>query len=331
MLLDGKVAIVTGSGQGIGRALALKMAAQGACVVTNNRTKERTSNKQISDEQYASLPEHKRAKFEQAYDALAGTAETTAAQIISGGGRASPFYADIGVFDEARALVEHAVKTFGKIDIIANVAGAFGFGSVCDITEEVWNRVNSVKPKGYFNVIHFAAPYMMEQKWGRIINCTSRAFMGDWILHPEYCAANAGVVGLTRAVAIELFPYNITCNAFDPFASTRASVDLEAAASLEDGSRLFARDFVAPSAANSPSPSAISPFLTWLCTESASRISGSIFSVSANSVALYSEPSIKASIIKYSPEYWTLEELDRQLPRGIFQGYSSIADPEKVH
>jgi 3-oxoacyl-[acyl-carrier protein] reductase len=155
--------------------------------------------------------------------------------------------------------------------------------------------------------------------------------MGDWILHPEYCAANAGVVGLTRAVAIELFPYNITCNAFDPFAGTRASVDLEAAASLEDNSRLFAKGFVAPSVANSPPPEAIAPFLTWLCTDSASRISGSIFSVTGNSIGLYSDPGIKHSVVKFSPEFWTNDELERQIPRALLQGYSSIADPKKVH
>ena len=117
-ILEGKVAIVTGSGQGIGRAIACKLAADGAKVVTNNRCPEPTSNKQISDEQYNSLPAELRAKFEAAYALEAGNAETTAAKIIAEGGEASPFYADIGKFDQAKALVEHAVKTYGKVDMV---------------------------------------------------------------------------------------------------------------------------------------------------------------------------------------------------------------------
>ncbi|MBR2521267.1 MAG: SDR family oxidoreductase [Oscillospiraceae bacterium] len=330
-LLEGKVAVVTGSGQGIGRALAMRFAAEGASVVTNNRGSKRTSNQQISEEMYNTIPEEKRKKLEQYYDDMTGNAETTAAAIKEKGGAASPFYADISKFDQARDLIEYAVKTYGKIDILANVAGAFGFGSICDISEETFDRVVNTKLKGYFNTMHFAAPYMVEQNWGRIINCTSRAFMGDVILHPEYCAANAGVVGLTRAAAIELYPHNITCNAFAPFARTRASVDMEAALSLseEDKARLFTKGFVGPTVEMSPGPEGMTAFLAWLCTPAAARVSGSVFSLAANSISLHSEPEVCSSIIKYSPENWTIEELDRQLPRGIFASYTSIAEPHK--
>ena len=330
-ILEGKVAIVTGSGQGIGRAIACKLAADGAKVVTNNRCPEPTSNKQISDEQYNSLPAELRAKFEAAYEREAGNAETTAAKIIAEGGEASPFYADIGKFDQAKALVEHTVNTYGKVDMVVNVAGAFGFGSICDITEEIWDRVINTKLKGYFNMMHFAAPYMIEQKWGRIINCTSRAFLGDWILHPEYCAANAGIIGLTRAGAIELYPHNITLNAFSPIAKSRAAVDLEAALSLEDTSRLFMPGFKAHSADQSPPAEALAPFISWLCTDAAKKVSGSVFALANNSIALYSEPEEKAKVIKFSPEFWNNDELNAQLPRGLFTGYSSLAEPEKMH
>lgn len=327
-LLEGKVALVTGSGQGIGRALAKRLAAEGACVITNNRTPKRTSNEQISQAEYDSLPAEKRAEFEAHYEKLYGCAESTAKEIVDAGGIASPFYADISKFDEAEALVEHAVKTYGKLDIVCNIAGAFGFGSVCDITEETWDRVINTKLKGYFNVIHFAAPHLIENKWGRIINCSSRAFAGDSILHPEYCAANAGIIGLTRAVAIELFPHNITVNAFSPFAKTRASVDMLAAASLEDGSKYFMPGFKAPTMEISPEPEGMCPFLTWLCTDAAAHISGSTFSVFGNSISIFADPSERASVMKPAPEYWTIDELNRTLPRGLFSGYTSLAWPK---
>ncbi len=124
-------------------------------------------------------------------------------------------------------LIQTAIDSFGRIDILVNVAGAFGFSPIEKMSEELWDKVTLVKPKGYFNTMRHAVPHMIKQKWGRIINCTSRAFLGDVIKHTEYCAANAGVVGLTKAVAIELHKYGITCNAFSPWALTRASYELD--------------------------------------------------------------------------------------------------------
>lgn len=330
-VLEGKVAIVTGSGQGVGRALALKFASEGACVITNNRGKGQTETKQLTPEEIATLSPEESKKVADRYAMLAGNAETTANQIIAEGGKAAPFYCDIGNHEAAKELVEFAVKTYGKVDIVANVAGAFGFGSICDIDEETWDRVTTVKPKGYYNVIHFAAPYMMEQKWGRIINCTSRAWLGDWILHPEYCTANAGVVGLTRAVAIELFPYNITCNAFSPFAATRASIDLEASNLVKSDRKKAMAGLPNFTYEQTPAPETIAPFLTYLCTDKASQVSGSVFSIVGNSIARYSEPVEIAKITKFSSELWTQEELEQAAPRGLFGGYTSLADPGNVH
>ena len=329
--LEGKVAIVTGSGQGVGRALALKYASEGAMVITNNRKPGNSETKQLTPEEIATLSPEDLAKVKERYAMLAGDAGTTANTIIANGGKAAPFFGDIGNHETAKEIVEFAVNTFGKIDIIANIAGAFGFGSICDIDEETWDRVTTVKPKGYYNIIHFAAPYMMEQKWGRIINCTSRAWLGDWILHPEYCAANAGVVGLTRAVAIELYPYNITCNAFSPFAATRASIDLEASHLVKSDRKKAMGGLPQFTYEQTPPPEAIAPFLTYLCTDAAAKISGSVFSLAGNSIGLYSEPIEMASVTKYSPDFWTQEELEKALPRGLFAGYKSLADPSNVH
>lgn len=331
-LLEGKVAIVTGSGQGVGRAIAMGLAEQGAIVITNNRKKGQTPTKQLTAEQVASMTEAEREEMKKRIADFAGDAETTADTINALGGTAKPFFGDIGNFDTAKDIVEFAVKEFGHIDIIANVAGAFGFGSVTKITEETWDRVNTVKPKGYFNIIHFAAPYMMEQKWGRIINCTSRAFLGDWILHPEYCAANAGVVGLTRAVAIELWPYNITCNAFEPFARTRAGAELDAAAnSVRNGDMLIMPGAPVPAFDFMPLPDNVTPFINYLCSDDAANISGSVFSLAGNSIGMYSESIIKSNITKFSPEKWTHEELKMAVPMNLMRGYVSLADPSNKH
>ncbi|MDR3277225.1 MAG: SDR family NAD(P)-dependent oxidoreductase [Oscillospiraceae bacterium] len=329
--LEGKVALVTGSGQGVGRAIALGLAAAGAKVVTNNRAPGRNATEMLTPAAIAALTQEELDLMNKRYDEVGGDAETTANTIKGLGGSATPFFADIADFDKSKELVDFAVKTYGKLDIIANIAGGFGFGSVTEISEEMWNRVTGVKPKGYFNVIHHAAPYMIERKYGRIINTTSRAFLGDWILHPEYCAANAGVVGLTRAVAIELFSHNITCNAFEPFARTRASIDLEVGANSKAGNQVLMPGLQIPSFDFSPPPDGIAPFICYLASDKAAHISGSIFSLAGNSIGVYSTSEIKANITKYAKELWTQEELEFAVPMNLLRGYTSIADPANAH
>ena len=114
-------------------------------------------------------------------------------QIRDLGGEAAAFFGDVSDFKVAGQLIETALDNFGNIDILANIAGAFGICPVEETTEELWDRVTGIKPKGYFNTIRHALPHMIKQKSGRIINTVSRAFSGDVIKHAEYCASNAGV------------------------------------------------------------------------------------------------------------------------------------------
>jgi 3-oxoacyl-[acyl-carrier protein] reductase len=328
-MLKDKVAVVTGSGQGIGRAIALGLAAEGAKVVTNNRARNSKTRALLADEQLAILPEDKRRWYQKAADEMSGDAGTTAQLIKERGGEATPFYGDIAIFDVAEQLIQSAVDTYGGIDILVNVAGAFGFGTIDTMSEELWDKVTRVKPKGYFNTIRHAAPYMMKKKWGRIVNCTSKAWLGDVIKHAEYCAANAGVVGLTKAVAIELYSYGITCNAFSPFAKTRASYELDAydmAVEEKDSPFLRKMPFPGPMVDITPEPEFVAPFVCYLATDAAKDISGSVFTISGNTVSMYSEPVHSHNLTKFDSQPWTLEELMQQVPRGLFMGYHSIAE-----
>lgn len=328
-LLKGRVAVVTGSGQGIGRAIAIHMAKEGAKVVTNNRCRGSTGNALIKESIINSLNQEKRKWFQKQMEESSGDAETTAQTIKDLGGEALPFFGDISDFKTAAELIQTTVDHFGKIDILVNVAGTFGFSPIWEISEETWDRVTLTKPKGYFNTIRHAVPHMMKQRWGRILNCTSRAFLGDVLKHAEYCTANAGVVGLTKAVAIELYPYGITCNAFSPFARTRAAVELTTydMAVNEKDSPWIDRKFSFP-LEQTPSPDHVAPFVTYLASDEAAKISGSIFSIGGNSIGLYSEPEIAKNLIKYG-EPWTIEELIQQVPRGLLMGYRSIAEINK--
>ena len=331
-ILTGKVAVVTGSGQGIGRAIAIGIAGEGAKVITNNRRKGSTGMAIITDAQLASLDKEKREWLENEVAKLNGDAETTAQTIREMGGEAVPFFGDITDFSMAARLIQTAIDSFGKIDILVNVAGAFGFSPVEKMTEELWDRITTVKPKGYFNCIRHALPHMMEQKWGRIINCTSKAFLGDVIKHIGYCVANAGVVGLTKAVAIEMHKYGITCNAFSPFAKTRASYELETYPDVVDEADIpFIRRMQMPGSMLdiTPGPDYIAPFVCYLASEAADGISGSVFSIGGNGIGLYSEPEIARNITKFGEGPWTVAELIQQVPRGLLSGYQSpVANPK---
>jgi 3-oxoacyl-[acyl-carrier protein] reductase len=215
-LLKGKIAVVTGSGQGIGRGIAIGLAKEGAKIVTNNRKPGSTGLAILKEKQLKALNPEKRdwvSKLEKEYS---GDAETTARTIRDFGGEATAFFGDVSKFDIAAQLIQKTIDTYGKIDILVNVVGTFRFSPIQEMTEETWDYVCNVKPKAYFNCIRHAVPYMIQQQWGRIMNCTSREWSGDPLKHCHYAAANAGVVGLTRGIATELYPYGIMCNAFSP-------------------------------------------------------------------------------------------------------------------
>jgi 3-oxoacyl-[acyl-carrier protein] reductase len=160
-----KVVLVTGSGQGVGRAIALAFAAEGAKVVTNNRKPGGTRLVAMSDAEYAALPEEKRRVFDEIYSGIAGDAETTAQTIRERGGEALPVYCDISKMDEAEEMVRKVIDAFGTVHILINVAGAFGGGPMEQMSEAQWDRVNNVKPKGYFNVMKCVLPHMINQKF----------------------------------------------------------------------------------------------------------------------------------------------------------------------
>ncbi len=325
--LKDKVAIVTGSGQGIGRGIAIGLAAEGAKVVTNNRKPGSTGYALMNEELVQALSPEKQAWFRKMAEEYTGDAETTAAKIRQMGGEALAFFGDIADFETARRLAVTAKERFGRIDILVNVIGTFAFSPVWEMSEETWDHVNLVKPKAHFNAIRHVLPYMMEQKWGRILNCTSGAFAGC-VNHTNYAAANAGVLGLTYSVAKEVYPYGITCNAFAPGAYTRATFELEALvmASPAKQSPFPPTDEFMTMMENTPGPEDLAPFIAYLASDAAAKISGSVFFVMGNDIVLYSEPEFKKSLTKQGGR-WTFEELKRQAPQALFAGYHSSAAP----
>lgn len=315
--LRGRVAVVTGSGQGIGRSIAIAMGKEGAKVVTNNRKPGSTGFAIMDDSLVENLSDEEKEDLKNKSEAAKGDAETTAQAIRDAGGEAVPFFGDTSDFGTAKELIQTAVDNFGKIDILVNVVGTFSFSPIWEMSEETWDYVCNVKPKAHFNCIRHALPHMMEQKFGRIINCTSGAFQGSGIRQAHYSAANAGVVGLTFAVAQEVIEYGITCNAFAPNAQTRASFEIDAyEKAMPEGQGPWVFDNYKLPLNLSPSPDDLAPFICYLSTDEASEISGSVFFVGGPSVHLYSEAEWQSSLIKYGGR-WSVEELKEQVPMNL--------------
>ena len=296
--LKDKVAIITGSGQGIGGAIAMAMAEEGAKIVTNNRRPGTEG----------------------------GDAETMANQINESGGQAVPFFGSVSDFSVAETLIKTAMYTFGRVDILVNNAGADMPHMVWNMTEEEWDISVDSYLKGSFNCIRFAAAVMREQKWGRIINTTSTAWLGT-VGHCNYGAAKAGLVGLTRAIARELTRYNVTCNAYAPTAGTRFTLSEEIVAGFTKRyeSGLMTKERY-EELTNPPGPETVTPFLVYLCTDKAADINGQVFDVTGGNIALYSEP-VKLNSIEKKEGMWTLEELEELVPKELLKGYKNPAPP----
>jgi NAD(P)-dependent dehydrogenase (short-subunit alcohol dehydrogenase family) len=293
---NNKVVIVTGSGQGIGLAIAIAFAREGAAVITNNRA-EGTEG---------------------------GDARTAANQIAAMGGEAMPFFGSVSDFKTAEELIGTAKSKYGRLDILINNAGSDRPHMIWNMTEEEWDTSVDSYLKGSFNTCRFACTVMRDQKWGRIINTSSTAWLGT-VGHCNYGAAKAGIVGLTRAVAREMGRYGVTCNAYAPTASTRfsSSEDIQAGFKKRYEAGLMTKERY-EELTNLPDPMTLTPFLLYLCTSEAQEINGQVFDVTGGKIAMYSEP-VKLKSIEKKEGLWTVDELINAVPSILPEGYSNPA------
>lgn len=185
MLLENKIAVVTGAGRGIGRGIALAMAREGAMVVVNyNGSKER--------------------------------AEEVVAEIEKNGGQAVAVQCNVSDFEQAKEFYANVVKEYGRIDILVNNAGITRDNLIMKMSEEEFFDVIQTNLAGTFNGIKFVTRPMMKQRAGRIINIASVSGVIGNMGQANYSASKAGVIGLTKATAKELASRNITVNAVAP-------------------------------------------------------------------------------------------------------------------
>ncbi len=199
--LSGRMAMVTGGASGMGRAMALAFASAGANVAIGSLLAAKADTK---------------AEGELAYLPGQQELESTKAEIEAQGVKALAMGLNVTSDESVQAFYDATIKEFGKVDVLANAAGITAEHPIVGHSDPLWHKVIDVNLSGTYRAIKRALPGMIERKWGRIINIASTAADVGAVTSGAYCASKAGVVGLTRCVALEGAPHGVTCNAISP-------------------------------------------------------------------------------------------------------------------
>ncbi|HEX4803572.1 MAG TPA: SDR family NAD(P)-dependent oxidoreductase, partial [Myxococcaceae bacterium] len=249
-MFDGKVAIITGAGAGIGRAHALAFGKEGARVVVNDLGGDRSGGGKGSE-----------------------AADRVVLEIKTAGGEAVANYETVATREGAESILWTALSKYGRVDILVNNAGVLRDRSFLNMSDADWDVVNSVHLKGTFYCSQQVARFLKVQgKGGRIINTTSLSGMLGNFGQANYSAAKAGIYGLTRTMAIELAKANVTVNAIAPVALTRMTEDLAAMKGLSS---------------DQVGPQLISPVVLFLASDLAADITGQVIGVHGPKLFVY--------------------------------------------
>jgi NAD(P)-dependent dehydrogenase (short-subunit alcohol dehydrogenase family) len=278
-LLDGKVAVVTGGGTGIGRAVSIDLARAGASVVVNDY------GVSVDGRDPSSAP-----------------ANEVVDLIRTAGGRAVASPESVATMAGGKAVIDLALREFGDLHVLVCCAGILRERMIFNMTEEEWDAVIAVHLKGHFATMRHATAHMREKKAGSIVTFTSSAGLEGSPGQPNYSAAKEGIVGLTRSTALAMAKYGVRCNAIAPTADTRMTQR------LPDSRR---------GAATATPPEAIAPVVTFLASDRAAHITGQVIAVRGNEVSVYAQPAPLRTLTGAEP--WTGEALAEVWDRTLGQ------------
>ena len=284
--LDGRVALITGAGRGIGAAVAETMAAEGAAVVVNDLGAQLDGSGERSSE----------------------PAEQVAERIRRAGGRALADGCDVTDFAATERLIARTAEELGGLDVLVNAAGIIRDGMIFKMDEAQFDAVVAVHLKGTFNTTRHASQWWREHRGGhfRLINFISGSGLYGSPVQPNYAAAKMGIVGLTYSCASALAGYGVTSNCIAPVAYTRMTASLEGKSTVMD----YSPDNPRISAAN------VVPPVIYLASPRSDWINGRIFAAGNGRISLFNSPAIEREVV--TAGVWDLDTAFQEM-EGAFR------------
>ena len=306
-MLAGRVAVVTGAGRGIGRGVALGLAAEGARVVVND---------------YGVGVDGSAPSSGPAFDVVA--------EIAHAGGTAVASTDSVAEWDGAKRIIDTALEHFGRLDALVTCAGILRDRMIFNMSEEEWDAVVAVHLKGTFNCVRHACIPMRAQGYGRIVTFTSGAGLFGNPGQANYGAAKSAIGGLTKVAARDLGKYGITVNAISPVAGTRMTVNDEVRRARElRRQQGIKREDRGVAQIEELDPDDVAPMVVYLASEVAGGVNGQMFLCYGSAVALVAPPRPVKTLYK-STGTWTLDELEDLVPTTVADGLVNPAPPKEA-
>ena len=282
--LEGRVAIVTGAGQGIGKGVAKLMAKEGAkVVVVDPGVNVDGTGKDLS------------------------VADQAVDEIVQDGGIAIACHRSVTTMESGEAIIQMAVEEFGKLDIVTTCHGILRDRMIFNMSEDEWDSVINVHLKGTFTIVRHACSLFRKQGYGRIVTFTSESGLIGNSGQANYGAAKSGIAGLTKVVARDMGKYNVTANSIAPRAATRMTSGIPDSA-LQVREQLGITATEGEDELLTANPDDIAPFTVYLASEYAHNINGQTFLVYGGVVSLMSQPRVLRSIYNEKGR-WSLSDL----------------------
>ena len=281
MRLEGKVAVVTGGGNGIGREISKLMGAEGARVVVNDLGTAVDGAGQSNS-----------------------VADETVQMIKDAGGEATPNYESVATPEGGESIIQMAVDTYGKLDILVHVAGILRDRMIFNMSIEEWDAVINVHLRGAYCVNKPACVLMRQQKSGAIINFSSISGAGN-SGQANYAAAKAGILGLTRTVARDMAKYGVRANAIWPGADTRMTATVPEAARQLRAERGIAQQVA--QTVTERRPENVASVVAFLASDEAADITGWTVGISGDRLSLIEDPRPVKTV--FCPGGWTLDKV----------------------
>jgi len=275
--LDGKVAVVTGGGRGLGRSIVSELVRHGAAVVVNDLFRDESG---------------------------VSAADLLVAQIQAAGGRAVASYDSVAAFESAQQIIDTGVAAFGRIDTLVNCAGNWARTNILEIEEDEWDSISSVHLDGHAGCTRAAINQLLAQgSPGRIITVSSRGSF--WSQGVAYAAAKAGIMGLTASLSAKYSGLGITVNCVLPSAVTQLFPS-DASTRLLGGMP----------ASTDMDPDCVAPLVAFLCTDAADAVTGRYLYSSGGDICVYTHPMmlVDTNVLVRNTGRWTLDQVTETLP-----------------